>query len=1522
MGASAVRGRIGQGEKVAMRAIRGIGTKAALCGVLAALALAAPGQAAPTKIAGWGHGPGRVNGPESVAVDQGSGDLYVADRNNNRIDKFNAAGEFLLALGYGVADGRSEELQVCGPEPETRRCFATNFATQDGGNPENNLRPQAVAVEQSSGEVYVAEPGMSRVSKFTPDGHLIYMLGREVDKTSGADICTAADLEAEDECGSGLAGAGPGEFIYPTSLALDSAGRLWVGDSERLKYIESDGTPGPGASEIELSGEGVTGSLAIDPTSGALFIARSAEDERQPLSLEGFATGDTFRLGDLPAACAASETDPIEYAGDSDKQKGETKEAILAALLARCGAGSFRMSTSPSSTTIIFIGPFSQTDEVQLGCTVLSGAGSCSVATERNGRTPRVEKLEAGTGVLLERFDEGGYPRALGIDSAGRLYVGDCGAATFPCPYRFKVYDTTAEPPELTSQFGAGQVLGEPQGDALAVDEGGGERPPAFYSASSSVAPDHQEDLEKLKAAQAQVAVQRFSLPAPGPLIEAQQASGVLPGSATLGASLNPEGHRTTYHFEYGTSEAYGHSTEAKTLEAAGEPDQGYEQRQVEADLEGLAPETTYHFRLVASDEEDPQCPESAERCTATGPDATFTTLPAVGIEAQWASEAAARGATLNASLNPLGAAVEEWWVEYDTAPYAEGEGPHAHGASLPVPAGSLPAGTDPVGVAASLAGLAPARTYHYRFVATDTRKVLEGGEALERRFTVYGPDRAFATQPAGLGLSLPDSRAWEMVSPPDKHGGLVAAPDAIQGGSVQAAAGGDALAYLSYGSLEATPEGSRLVEQSTQLARRGAGGAWATRDLIPPHTAATPFNAGNGLEYKLFDSGLGRALLEPSGCAALSPQAGERTPYLRSGAEPPAYTPLVGPADAPGASPFGGDCTRSKGEVSVAGASPDLAHVVLFSVVPLVPGAAREALYEWSAGGLEAVSVKPGAGAAVAATLGSGGASVRGAVSADGSRVFFTAGGLYVRDAARDQTLRLDDFGRFGGFGTGAAEPVFQAASADGRVAFFADPQNLTPDANEEGADLYRWRSQGTEGCAAPGGCLEDLSAQPAVFGEPHYGESARVLGLSTTTNVEEAGTLPGIAADGSRAYFLARGVLDPTPNREGESASPGQPNLYVWQRGEGLRFVARLDQEGDKRDWGLPGGRASRLSAAASPSGRYLAFMSKRSLTGYDNRDAASGQRAQEVFRYDAGAEALDCVSCDPSGGRPRARVPGSAAGQLAEEFDPLHLWSGTPVAGLMPEATALDSSGVSLYRPRAVFDDGRVFFNAADALVPADSNGAGDVYEYEPHGVGDCGASAVHNAGSAALPGACVSLLSSGAAGGGGAAFLDASESGSDVFFYTPAPLSVTDTDSLTDVYDARVGGEPARLHPVAECQGEACQPPASPPATQTPASAAFRGPGDLKEKSAARGRCAKPARRAKRLSRRAKRMRRMAGRSGAARLRRRAAHLAGVARRQSRQARRCRRRASKRGGAKKSAAARTRTHHRHSKRRSSR
>jgi len=258
-------------------------------------------------------------------------------------------------------------------------------------------------------------------------------------------------------------------------------------------------------------------------------------------------------------------------------------------------------------------------------------------------------------------------------------------------------------------------------------------------------------------------------------------------------------------------------------------------------------------------------------------------------------------------------------------------------------------------------------------------------------------------------------------------------------------------------------------------------------------------------------------------------------------------------------------------------------------------------------------------------------------------------------------------------------------------------------------------------------------------------------------------------------------------------------------------------------------------------------------------------------------------------------------SVAGVLkvSVALHPNQLWQGETVAAAVPEASFLSNQEfhVSPYAPRYVHDDGRVFFNAADSLVSADSNAGGDVYQYESSGVGSCSASS-GGAATAVVPGGCVSLISSGTAEGT-AAFLDASEGARDVFFYSPARLSVADEDSELDVYDAREAGEPATLEPVAECLGEACQPPAVPPSYTVGATATHRGPGNIGEGGASR--CARPAHRAQKLSRRAHRLRRAAKRIARAPakrrraipLNRRAARLAHRARATSRHARRCRR-----------------------------
>jgi hypothetical protein len=768
--------------------------------------------------------------------------------------------------------------------------------------------------------------------------------------------------------------------------------------------------------------------------------------------------------------------------------------------------------------------------------------------------------------------------------------------------------------------------------------------------------------------------------------------------------------------------------------------------------------------------------------------------------------------ATLRASINP-NTLETTYHFEYGTEDCSLGT-------CTSVGGGTIPAAHKPVAVSPQeIEGLKPGTTYHYRVVATNAE-----GET-------KGPDKTFTTPRSGLGFSLADNRAWEMVSPPNKSGGRILQ---FNQGVLQAAADGNGIAFQTVTSIEPNPEGNRAIDTSTVLARRGAAGAWSAKDITPPHAEVGQLRLGG--DYKTFSPNLERALFEQQENTLLSPEASEETPYLRDNTEPAAYRPLVtgkeGYANVPEGTKFGGNAGSGGSPVRIVAADPALTHPVVQSRAPLVAGAEAGALYQWDEGQLAPVSELP-AGEGGAISYGLAGAergSVHNAVSADGSRVFWSTGAysvggrnlhaLYARDTASQTTGRLDLVA--GGSGEGQSLPVFNGASADGSVVFFTDSQRLTADAsppdgfNEYTFDLYRCEVGPVEGATLGCTSLSDLSAPI----EP--GEKAEVLG-----------TILGQSEDGSRAYFVARGVLDTTPNEAGDSAVAGEPNLYLWEEGQGTRFIATLSEQ-DKADWGgLPTtpdgiGIETQQSASAFPGGRYLAFMSQRSLTGYDNHAAKSNEAVEEVFRYDASEERLDCVSCDPSGASPTGTLS-NPTGEVNNRVDTQANWMKRWVAAILPAPQENENEGIALRRPRLVHDDGRVFFNAVDPLVSADSNGEWDVYQYEPRGTGDC-TSTSEGAAIAHTTAGCVSLISSGTSEEE-ASFLDSSESGDDVFFITPARLSATDEDFELDVYDARVDGIPATLPVINECLGEACQAAPNPPNDPTPASAAFHGSGNV-------------------------------------------------------------------------------------------
>lgn len=859
--------------------------------------------------------------------------------------------------------------------------------------------------------------------------------------------------------------------------------------------------------------------------------------------------------------------------------------------------------------------------------------------------------------------------------------------------------------------------------------------------------------------------------PPPGPLVEpgSELATEALRSSAIVNATVNPEGHEASsgeemsYRFEYGETEAYGSTTPMK-ISTGG----SFEDRSLSTALTALHPRTTYHFRVVAT---------NAAHESTSGSDSTFTTLPPASIDGESVSNVASSSITLGAQIDPLGSDTK-YHFEYDTNAYS---GSASHGASVPVPDGDTGSGTSDVAVSEHVQGLTPGTTYHYRVVANNELGVVEG------------LDRSFTTQPVGASLALPDGRRWELVSPPDKHGATIQGFDAT-GTATQASEGGGAITYAASSPTEVAPPGNVGPERVQVLSARAAG-SWKSGDIATPHNVPTAENqTGHESEYELFSGDLSLGLVEPVGETPLSLDASKRTPYRRDNASD-TYEPLVTSANAPGA--------EFANQVKLVSATPDLSHIIVESGVSLTTPPMGAGLYEWVGGQLQPVSVLPNEKPAPEPLLGnhgySAGGFVRHAISNDGSRIVWEAEGhLYLRDMNKKETVQLDvvESGARGGGGV----PAFQTASSDGSKVFFTDTDRLTAD-SKKGGDLYEFEITG----GGVVGTLRDLNTG---------GVSGVVLGASE---------------DGSYIYVVNGSVLTEVENADNEKAVPGGNNLYVLHDNGAewtTTFVALLSGD-DQHDWeGLAGhlDYFAQLTSRVSPNGRWLTFMSDRSLTGYDNHDAASGEPDEEVFLYDANSGRVVCASCNPSGARPtgmfdRGKVP-------LPLVDPPEVWEGRWLAGLIPGWTP-DRLNHAIYQSRYLSDGGRLFFDSPDALVPHDTNGTEDVYEYEPNGEGNC-----HRE-----PG-CVALISSGTSGEE-SAFLDASANGDDVFFLTAARLTPQDRDASLDVYDAHVCSttapclSPSVASPPVCTNSDSCRaaPSPQPPIFGASASATFSGVGNI-------------------------------------------------------------------------------------------
>jgi hypothetical protein len=741
--------------------------------------------------------------------------------------------------------------------------------------------------------------------------------------------------------------------------------------------------------------------------------------------------------------------------------------------------------------------------------------------------------------------------------------------------------------------------------------------------------------------------------------------------------------------------------------------------------------------------------------------------------------------ASLTGSVNPEGVTVTACRFEYGTTT--------AYSQTLPCPT-SPGAGNQAVDETVVPMGLQAGTEYHYRLAVSTA-----AGEST-------GADRTFKTAILWPETStgLPDGRLYEQVTPPFKNGNFFDALHGITFGL--ASEDGNAVLYPMSG-----PVGSASSGIVTEFAsKRTPAAGWQTVSTTPRSTGEV--NPFSGPITMVPSSDFTRFLfISTAPFVAAEPDTGHGSGVNLFLSEDAFSEPeWLGRPETENAIPTLGSV--GTGEYIVAGQSPSLDTVYFTYAGTLVPDDASRAqyvalakasrgddpwgFYEWSDGKLVSAGALP-----------------------DGS--FNPFGAVPAAIAGQEIFAR--------GFQATQAETIDNQISSDGSRAYFVSPDPVAstvsgggfcqtePPCSSEAPQLYL-REEGPDG-----GKVSVLVSASKLPG--HEGEAAPdgVISMPTAprdSSVNGGGTDIYASPDGSRAFFASRDQLTPAAPSGSEvkiyeydvndgslSYLPGvtAPIVTVSDDGSEMLFEGTRGTQSQLELWrsGPSGGSVGTVAelVAGSPPNVNQAHMSEDGSIVVFRTDAAipggfnNGAGFNEIYRYDVNAHELSCVSCPPAGVAP--------SGDARMSYNNNEGGVKLNGANSVPETT-IEARGISA-------DGSRVFFDSPDALVPQDTNGTRDVYEWQ-HGT--------------------VYLISSGASTEE-SLYLDNGKNGQDVFFATSSGLVSSDTDEAYDVYDARIP-RPGDNPPPSQvpCKGSVCQgPPSIPQLWGSPASETFTGAGNV-------------------------------------------------------------------------------------------
>jgi len=1205
---------------------------------------------------------GQFRGPRGPAVNQSGnggvalGTIYVLDSNAARVQQFAPDGSFLRAWGWGVKDGEAE-FEICKVSASCHRGLTGAGAGQLGNG------AQGIAVDQSTGSVYVSDQANRRIDIFTATGGFVGAFGwGALSGASEFQFCTLLS-----GCHSPApAGSQGGQFGSAIGgIAFSPSGDLYVADKSNrrvdvfkptvngglvtdMEFVRAFGWGvATGANSFEVcttSPSCMAGSTAAPSNQAGQFGTNSpsdvAVDEKgdvfavdaafkrvQEFSAVPVVLSGTFGAGALGAAFGTGELLNVATVDDHVFVAGKRSKSANQVAVAELNQGGGLIDLHGTDLTAT-VGNGLAVLESSLGGNIYVSTGVVITGVYILNDRPTIDPITSFTGTTA-------------------LFSGAVVSSGVPTTFHFE-YSSNGEHwtsvPATDANVGSAEVQAQiaatgPSEGTLTVMATGGTFSLAFNGEIT------QQISYDASASSVQAALESLA--------------SVGSGNVTVSGGPGSETGSTPYGIIF-----TGSLTGTEVTQIAADGATLVATIAVSTEATNLTGSQLYHVRLV-------QTRPAAGRATSV--ETTFETNSAPpAIAATYASQVTDSTVTLNASLNPQNQETH-YHFEYVSDQVFQESG-FANAVDIPIP-DSLAQGGVPVSIGRDLGGLTPATVYHFRLLAENATGGTVGEEVL---FTTYPSQEVEqncpnATFRVGPSARLPDCRAYELVSPVDSNGlfttSLIGeAAEQTTFDTTLASTDGESVLSYSQGTLpEAEGGGQRAAHQAIRTVE-----GWMTRDASP--SGAQSYSPGPGgispdHRYAFWQSN------DQGGSLMVN---GEDAHYLR---KPDGSFELIGLG-------LLGEDPKAWGRWITADAS----HVIFSTspgvAVPLEEGAPEAgvaAIYDRAANGdTHVVSLLPGDitpvadaeyngvsedGSAVVFTIegtmyerrnndltvpvASGEVRFVG-ISATGSRVFyeevgsiFTGGEIFACDP---ESVGCEAGGNSPVSIASGSETRIVNVSADGSHVYFISPEQFEGEGEAGGPNLYVW-NEGTPTFIAT------LSPQD-LEGTVNLGRRAEIMSTPPTSGIGPADDPSRTTPDGAVFAFQSHANLT-------SYDSAGYSEIYLYDTGsESLRCIS-----------------CNPLGGSATADAELEAVTQLNSPVNAVSHIANITTDGQAVF-FETG---------DPL-------VPGDINGR-----DDVYEWSNDRVFLI---SSGRSSANSVLYGMTA--DGHDVFFTTNEALVSADENG----------------------------------------------------------------------------------------------------------------------------------------------------------------------------------------------------------------------